>query len=101
MGTGMGSDAYRNIISDPLFMIFGQVVHGGIVSNLVQHFGIKPRAVIGYSLGESAGYFATGAWPERDEMPGGYAYQPVYHRTVASLPCWCKAWKIPADQSVE
>jgi len=65
---GWQKEAYEKIISDPLNMIFGQVVHGGVVANLVQHFAITPSAVIGYSLGESAGYFAMGLWPESGEM---------------------------------
>ncbi len=31
-------------------------------------FGIKPDAVIGYSLGETAGFFSTRTWTARDEM---------------------------------
>ena len=32
------------------------------VSDLVSSFGVKPSAVIGYSLGETAGLFAMRAW---------------------------------------
>ncbi|NNL41191.1 MAG: type I polyketide synthase, partial [Desulfobacterales bacterium] len=62
---GWEKEASDKIISDPLNMIFGQVAHGGVVSNLMKSFKIKPSAVIGYSLGESAGLFAMGAWPDR------------------------------------
>ncbi len=65
---GWQKSAYEKIISDPLIMIFGQVVHGSVVAELMAHFSIAPSAVIGYSLGESAGYFAMGVWPERGEM---------------------------------
>ena len=41
---------------------------GTIVSDWLRSFGIAPAAMIGYSLGESAGLFALCAWTERDEM---------------------------------
>jgi len=66
--SGWEIDAHDGLVSDPLNMIFGQVVLGGVMTNLVQRFGIRPAAVIGYSLGESAGLFAMQAWPDRDEM---------------------------------
>jgi len=51
-----------------LAVIFGQVATGCAVSDVVQNFGIRPNAVISYSLGESAGLFATRTWLERDLM---------------------------------
>jgi PfaB family protein len=49
-------------------VIFGQVWLGTFVSDVVSSFGIKPDAVIGYSLGETAGLFATRSWTDRDLM---------------------------------
>ncbi|MEI6207137.1 MAG: beta-ketoacyl synthase N-terminal-like domain-containing protein [Desulfuromonadales bacterium] len=49
-------------------VIFGQVATGCAVSDLVHTFGVHPSAVIGYSLGESAGLFALRAWRDRDGM---------------------------------
>jgi PfaB family protein len=49
-------------------VIFGQVWLGTFVSDVVSNFGIKPNAVIGYSLGETAGFFSTRTWTARDEM---------------------------------
>jgi acyl transferase domain-containing protein len=49
--TGWENKAHKRIVSDPLNMIFGQVVHGSVMTRLVKQFGIKPDAVIGYSLG--------------------------------------------------
>ena len=65
---GWENAAHERIVSDPLNMIFGQVVHGGVMANLIRSFGIISDAVIGYSLGESAGLFAMGAWPDRGQM---------------------------------
>ncbi len=49
-------------------LVIGQVALGTAVSDLVRSFGIEPRAVSGYSLGESAGLFSFGAWKDRDGM---------------------------------
>jgi PfaB family protein len=49
-------------------VIFGQVWLGTFVSDVVSGFNVKPDAVIGYSLGETAGFFSTRTWTARDEM---------------------------------
>lgn len=49
-------------------VIFGQVWLGTFVSDVVSSFNIKPDAIIGYSLGETAGFFSTRTWKARDEM---------------------------------
>jgi 3-hydroxymyristoyl/3-hydroxydecanoyl-(acyl carrier protein) dehydratase/malonyl CoA-acyl carrier protein transacylase len=79
-------------------MIFGQVVHGGLMTNLVKEFGVSPDAVIGYSLGESAGYFATGAWPERGEMLRRMRETDLFTTQLAG-PCRAArtAWGIAPD----
>ncbi len=98
---GWESEAYKKLISDPLYMIFGQVVHGGVVTNLVRHFGVNPSAVIGYSLGESAGMFALGAWPERGEMLKRMSDTNLFSTELAG-PCHAarKAWNIPEAEAV-
>ncbi len=58
------------INGDHRAVIFGQVAIGCAVSDLVQGFGVHPAAVIGYSLGESAGLFSQRAWRDRDGMYG-------------------------------
>ena len=49
-------------------LILAQVALGTVVSDLVRSFGVEPKAIIGYSLGETAGMFSLRAWHERDEM---------------------------------
>ncbi len=49
-------------------MIFSQVWLGIFGSDVVSSFNVKPDAVIGYSLGETAGLFATRTWTARNEM---------------------------------
>ncbi|OQX26894.1 MAG: hypothetical protein BWK80_08020, partial [Desulfobacteraceae bacterium IS3] len=96
---GWEKEAYQKIISDPLHAIFGQVVHGGVMANLIQSFGVKPNAVIGYSLGESAGLFALKAWPERGEMLRRMRNNDLFSTQLAGQ-CLSarKAWNIPPAQ---
>ena len=49
-------------------VIFGQVWLGTFVSDVISQFNISPDAIIGYSLGETAGLFSTRSWTDRDEM---------------------------------
>ncbi len=85
------------ISRDPLAMIFGQVVHGSVTTALIKHFGVSPDAVIGYSLGQTAGYFATGAWPERGHMLTRMQNNPLF-TTVLAGPCHAarEKWRIDA-----
>ncbi|UCD79375.1 MAG: hypothetical protein JSW26_28925 [Desulfobacterales bacterium] len=98
---GWQQEAYNKIISDPLHMIFGQVVHGGMMANLMRHFGIQPSAVIGYSLGESTGYFAMNVWPERGEMLKRMQATNLFTTELAG-PCNAarQAWGIPSNEDV-
>ncbi len=52
----------------PRDAILGQVAFGALASDVVRCFGIAPEACIGYSLGESTGLVALGAWRDRDAM---------------------------------
>lgn len=65
---GWEAEAQRAIIEDHRSLIFGHVSHSAFLSDVARQFGLEPDAVIGYSLGETAGYFATRAWSDRDEM---------------------------------
>ncbi len=98
---GWQKDAHEKILCDPLNMIFQQVVYGGITANLVQSFGIRPRAVIGYSLGESTGLFALGAWPDRGEMLKRMLKTKIFHEDLSG-PCDAvrKAWKVPESMDI-
>ncbi len=98
---GWQKAAYEKIISDPLNMIFGQVVHGGLIADLVKYFDINPSAVIGYSLGESTGYFAMGVWPERGEMLRRMQQTDLFTRQLAG-PCNAarSLWEIAPDEDV-
>jgi len=73
----------ESINEDHLAVIFGQVATGCAVSDLVQSFDITPRSVIGYSLGESAGLFATRTWQERDLMLSRMRASTLFTRDLA------------------
>lgn len=94
-------EAYRNLIDDPLNTIFGQVLFAGQMTLLLNKFNLFPDAVIGYSLGESAGNFAMGAWPERglmlDRLTSSDLFKTQLSGAYASVR---KAWNIPQNQSI-
>ncbi len=52
----------------PRDFLFGQVTLGTLTSDLLQSFGVHPAAMVGQSLGESAGLFGVRVWTARDEM---------------------------------
>ncbi len=74
-------------------VIFGQVWLGTFVSDVVSRFNIKPGAVIGYSLGETAGFFSTRTWTARDEMLERIQQSTLFTDELAG-PCTSvqKAW---------
>jgi 3-hydroxymyristoyl/3-hydroxydecanoyl-(acyl carrier protein) dehydratase len=65
---GWEAEAQSAIVADHRSLIFGHVSHSAFLSDVARQFGLEPSAVIGYSLGETAGYFASRAWTDRDEM---------------------------------
>jgi PfaB family protein len=73
----------ETVNEDHLAVIFGQVATGCAVSDVMQSFGVKPNAVIGYSLGESAGLFATRTWQERDLMLSRMQASTLFTRDLA------------------
>ncbi len=82
-------------------VIFGQVATGCAVSDLVRSFGVQPTAVIGYSLGESAGLLALHAWQERDAMYTRIQESTLFTHDMAGE---CRAarqtWGLGADETV-
>jgi PfaB family protein len=82
-------------------VIFGQVATGCAVSDIVRSFGVQPQEVIGYSLGESAGLFALGAWHERDEMLRRMHESTLFTEELAG-PCNAarRTWGVSATSTV-
>jgi acyl transferase domain-containing protein/3-hydroxymyristoyl/3-hydroxydecanoyl-(acyl carrier protein) dehydratase len=48
--------------------LFGQVALGTLTSDILVSLGVRPDAMVGQSLGESAGLFGLRVWRSRDEM---------------------------------
>ncbi len=82
--------------------IFGQVALGGLTTDLVRMFGVRPDVAVGYSLGESAALFALRAWAGRDVMLKAMNESTLF---AGDLTGRCdaarKAWKLPPDAPVE
>ncbi|MBT8338751.1 MAG: hypothetical protein KJP07_01940, partial [Desulfatitalea sp.] len=94
-------DSYRNLNVHPLHAIFGQVVFGGQMARLLKRFQVGPDALIGYSLGESAGLFALDAWPDQGGMLARLAESDLFRDELAGeCRCLRRAWQIPNDQAV-
>lgn len=72
---GWEERALKAIDEDPLAPIFSQVTYAILAARVLSRFLPAPQAAIGYSLGETAALFATGAWTGRDEM---------FHHTMGS-----------------
>ena len=89
-------------MTDHRAVIFGQVATGCAVSDMVRSFGVSPAAVIGYSLGESAGLFAPGAWHERDSMLLQMYDSTLFTDDLAGeCRAAARAWGIPAGKGVD
>ena len=67
-------------------LVMGQVAIGTAVSDLIRFFGIRPEAVIGYSLGESAGLFSLRTWQDRDGMEERLNASTLFTKDLAG-PC--------------
>jgi 3-hydroxymyristoyl/3-hydroxydecanoyl-(acyl carrier protein) dehydratase/malonyl CoA-acyl carrier protein transacylase len=88
--------------ADARTVILSQVALGTIATDLMAGFGVRPQAVVGYSLGETAGLFSLGAWHERDEMLRRVTDSELF---VSDLTGRCnaarRAWGVPEDAAVE
>jgi PfaB family protein len=95
-------EAYAKLVADPLHTIFAQVMFGGQLTGLLKKFNIHPDAVVGYSLGESAGLFALGAWADRGQMLERLEHSELFKSQLAgSFEAVRQAWNIPEDHAIE
>ncbi|MGE3164096.1 MAG: beta-ketoacyl synthase N-terminal-like domain-containing protein [Planctomycetota bacterium] len=86
----------------PRDSILGQVALGTVTTDLIRGFGVEPRAVLGYSLGETAGWFSLNVWRERDAMLGRVDGTTLFRHDLAG-PCDAvrRAWNLPAGERVD
>ena len=81
--------------------IFAQVWLGAMVSDIVRSFGVKPNAIIGYSLGESTGLFATRAWTARDQMLQRMNASTLFKSDLAGeYNSVRRAWNLDRDEKI-
>jgi len=99
---GWQEETELEIIDDYKAMIFGSVAHGTAVSDLIRSLGVGPSHVIGYSLGETAGLFATRAWTARDEMLRRINESSLFVSDLAG-PCDAarRFWNLPKDEKAD
>ncbi len=89
----------RTIGTDHRAVICGQVALGTIVSDLAVSFGLKPAAVVGYSLGEATGLFALRAWAARDEMLRRVTRSTLFSEDLTGKPEQLRrVWRMPEGQ---
>ncbi len=67
----------------PIQAILGQVSFGLLGAQVLAQFKILPRAVIGYSLGETTALVATGAWPDRETLYDDLVKSPLFTQELA------------------
>ncbi len=89
----MGTDAQG--------LILAQVTLGTLASDVVRRFGVTPRAVIGYSLGETAGLFSLGAWQDREGMLQRVSQSPLFQTELAGpARAVARRWGLPEGEAV-
>ncbi|HAH07368.1 MAG TPA: type I polyketide synthase [Elusimicrobia bacterium] len=99
---GWEAAALERLGRDHRAMIFGQVSHGVALSDLVRSLGVEPAGVIGYSLGETAGFFALRAWKDRDLMLRRMEQSSLFVSDLTG-PCNAarKTWGLAAHEAVD
>lgn len=76
------------VLSDHRALICAQVSFGTMVADLAAHFGLRPDAAIGYSLGESTALLALRVWRQRDEMLDRLSQSSLFASDLAGGPDW-------------
>lgn len=88
--------------ADPAGLIMAQVSCSVLSSDILRHLGVRCDAVIGYSLGETASLFASGAWRDRDEILRRMEASNLFRSELAGC---CDAarryWRLNHDESVD
>ena len=97
-----GDSLSKAIRQDHNALVISHVALCTAISDLLRQFAVEPRMVCGYSLGESAGLFATRAWRDRDGMLRRLRQSSLFTRDLAGE---CRAarrvWGLPASEQVD
>jgi len=82
--------------------IQGQVALGAFVSDVARTFGLRPRAFMGYSLGETASLFSSGAWVARRRMMNRVSESDLFTSRMCGV---CESvretWGLGPDDEVD
>ncbi|GAK58852.1 beta-hydroxyacyl-(acyl-carrier-protein) dehydratase, FabA/FabZ [Candidatus Vecturithrix granuli] len=96
------SPSAERINQYPREILLGQVAYSTMMTDLLRHFGLRPQAVIGYSLGESSAFFALKAWTDRDEMLQRVMTSPLYTRDLAGkFLAVSRTWNLSGDMPAD
>ncbi|MGF1579574.1 MAG: beta-ketoacyl synthase N-terminal-like domain-containing protein, partial [Gemmataceae bacterium] len=83
-------------------LLMGQVAYGTGVSDLLELFGVRPDAAIGYSLGETTLLFATRIWQDRDTMLHRLMQSPLFHSDLCGdYQAARQYWQLSKDEDVD
>ncbi len=83
-------------------LILGQVSLGSATTDFMALFGLKPDAVVGLSLGETAGFFSTRTWRGRDEMLRRIDDTNLFTvKLGGDCEAARKTWKLPRQEAVD
>ncbi len=89
-------------IDDHRVFIGGQVAFGTLMSDILRELGLKPTAALGYSLGETTGLVAFGAWRDRDELDARLRQSTLFYSDLAgACDAARRAWNLPPDEPVD
>jgi acyl transferase domain-containing protein/3-hydroxymyristoyl/3-hydroxydecanoyl-(acyl carrier protein) dehydratase len=89
-------------VRDHRRLIQGQVALGTALSDLIQLFGVRPDAALGYSLGETTALFALRVWADRDEMLRRLFHSPLFAEQLAgNCTAARQAWRLPPGEAVD
>ncbi len=86
----------------PQTLLFAQVALGTLISDTLRSFAVEPHAVLGYSLGESAGLFGMRVWQDRDQMYQRILESPIFVRELAPpFEAARQAWGLTAETMID
>jgi PfaB family protein len=95
--------AQQALLDRPLSMLFSGTAIAGLYTHLLcQGFGLQAQAALGYSMGETSMFFASGFWQHSTAMKNEISQLPLYHdrlagRLEAVRTSWQRVGYSPAD----
>jgi PfaB family protein len=76
--------AQQALLDRPLSMLFSGTAIAGLYTHLLcRGFGLQAQAALGYSMGETSMFFASGFWQHSTVMKNEISQLPLYHDRLA------------------